>query len=71
MEIAAGDPAFGIIIRRADGTFSTHAITNGVGEHQTVTLATPIANSTVTVTSGFDAQSVPAVGEADAGALVV
>lgn len=71
VEIAAGDPAFGIIIRRADGTFSTHAITNGAGEHQTVTLATPIANSTVTVTSGFDAQTVPAVGEGDAGALVV
>lgn len=71
VEIAAGDPTFGIIIRRADGTFSTHAITNGAGEHQTVTLATPVANSTVTVASGFDTQVVPAVGEDDAGALVV
>lgn len=70
VEIAAGDPAFGIVIRRADGTFSTHPISNGVGEHTTVTLTTPIADATVTLVSGFDSVTVPVVGEGADGALV-
>ncbi|WP_296584212.1 hypothetical protein [Xanthobacter sp.] len=70
VEIAAGDPAFGIVIRRADGTFSTHPISNGVGEHTTVTLTTPIPDASVTVVSGWDTMTVAAVGEGADGAHV-
>lgn len=60
----------GIVIRRADGTFSTHRITEGMGWHETVTLETPIADATVTVVSGFDVQTVPAIGAGDEASLV-
>ncbi|MFG1247608.1 phage tail protein [Xanthobacter flavus] len=60
----------GIVIRRADGTFSTHRITEGMGWHETVTLETPIPDATVSLVSGFDIQTVPAVGEGDEGSLI-
>lgn len=71
VEIAADDPGFGIIIRRQDGTFSTHPISNGEGEHTTVTLTTPVPDATVTIVSGFDTEDIPAVGEGEDGSLVV
>lgn len=73
VEIAADSPpvSMGIIIRRQDGTFSTHPISNGAGEHTTVTLTTPVPDATVTVTSGFDTEDIPAVGEGEDGSLVV
>ncbi|GLI23496.1 hypothetical protein GGQ86_002966 [Xanthobacter flavus] len=60
----------GIIIRRQDGTFSTHRITEGMGWHETVTLQTPVPDATVTVASGWDTEAVPAIGEAEDGSLI-
>jgi len=70
VEIAAGDPGFGVVISRMDGTFSAHAIAQGEGEHTTVTLVTPVPDATVTVISGWDVQVVPAVGEGAEASLV-
>lgn len=60
----------GIIIRRQDGTFSTHRITEGMGWHTTVTLETPVTDATVTITSGWDSEEVPAIGEEEDGSLI-
>lgn len=63
--------SIGIIIRRQDGTFSTHRITEGMGWHTTVTLETPVSDATITVTSGWGTEDVASIGEEEDGSLIV
>lgn len=52
----------GCSIRRADGTISTHELTNGPGFTDTLVFATPVYNSTV-LAGPFDSAPVPAITE--------
>lgn len=52
----------GCSIRRADGTISTHELTNGPGFTDTLVFATPVYNSTV-LAGPFDSGAVPAITE--------
>lgn len=60
----------GLVVRRQDGTFSSHRITDGAGEHETVQLLTPVPDDDVTILSGHGSEVVRAIGEDDEGALV-
>lgn len=53
----------GIMIRRADGTISTHALADATGATRTVTLETPVADTTVEVTTAEGPETYPAIGE--------
>lgn len=58
----------GMLIRREDGTISSHDLSNVTGETDTVTLATPIADTVNIVgleTSGAQAGSLVALGPVD------